>query len=281
MRVDKRIIMDHIMKGLVAAGSLIALIPIVHLIGVAAYKGGRVIAEAGLKFFTETPPPPGEQLYGIATALAGTLELALFSAAIGFPIAFSAAVLAVEFPGSIAGRLVRVLSRSLLEVPTIVMGMTMFIVVVVPMGAPSIIAGAIALSLVMLPYVTTYVETALRNVPHAYKEAGYSLGMTKFQVSKLVLIPIARRGIATGLLLGLAKAMGETAPLLFTMGRARVELNLNPLAPGDAIPLLIYDYAMAPYPNMREVAWGAALVLIIVLLALQVASRLLVKEVRL
>lgn len=281
MSLDKRVTIDYLVKAGIVVASSIALLPIFHLIGEAFYRGGSVIFKTGVKFFTETPPPPGTQTYGILTSLAGTLELALLSAAIGVPVAFMAALLSVEFPKSLAGRLVRVLSRALLEIPTILIGMFVFIVLLEPMGTPSILSGVLALSIVILPYVTIYVESALGNIPSTYREAGFALGMSRFQVSLRVMIPIAGRGIVTGILLGIAKVMGETAPLLFTLGRARSMLNLNPLGPGDAIPLLIYDYAMAPYSNMREVAWGAALVLITILLVLQILSRRLIKEVRL
>lgn len=280
MSPDRRLTLDYAVKALVVVLALVALAPIIHLILEAFIKGGWVIKEAGAKFFTETPPPPGDRRYGIFTSLVGTLELSLISSLIGVPIAIAAALLAVDFPDSRVGRLVRVLSRALLEVPTIIIGMFVFVVVVEPLGTPSILAGSIALALVMLPYVTTYVEAALKNVPYTYREAGYSIGMTRAQVSLKVVIPIARRGVATGVLLGLAKAMGETAPLLFTLGRARAMLNVNPLGPGDAIPLLIYDYALAPYPNMRDVAWGAALVLILILLTVQLITRRMVGEVK-
>ncbi|GAB6148620.1 phosphate ABC transporter permease PstA [Stetteria hydrogenophila] len=273
--------MDYAAKALVLALAVAAVLPLLHLVAEALVRGGSVIARAGVKFFTETPPPPGDRVYGILTSLTGSLELAALSTLIGIPPAFMAALLAVEFPSSIPGRIVRVLSRSLLEVPTVLVGMFIYAVLVVPLGKPSILAGSLALALVMLPYVTTYVESALRSVPPTYREAGYAIGMTRAQTAFKVVVPIARRGIMTGFILGLAKALGETAPLLFTLGRARVELNLNPLGPGDAIPLLIYDYAMAPYENMRQVAWGAALVLILILLAIQAAARLAVREVRL
>lgn len=281
MPPGRREIIDYAAKALAASLALLALAPIVHLILEALVRGGSVLLRAGLKFFTETPPPPGSRVYGILTSLAGSLELAALSAGIGIPLAFMAALLAVEFPSSLPGRVVRILSRTLLEVPTVIVGMFVFVVLVEPMGGPSILAGAVSLALVMLPYVVTYTESALRSVPQTYREAGYALGMTRAQVAFKVVVPIAGRGIATGFILGLAKALGETAPLLFTLGRARNELNLNPLGPGDSIPLLIYDYASAPYENMREVAWGAALVLILIILVLQAVSRLAAREVRL
>jgi phosphate transport system permease protein len=278
--MDEKELLDRLFKGAILTFAIIALLPLFHLALEAFYKGGRVLLNSGLKFFTETPPPPEGPVYGIFTSFMGTIELSVISAIISIPLAYFTALLSTEFPDSLVGRLVRILSKSLLEVPTIIIGIFVFAIIVVPMGTPSLLAGSIALSLVMLPYIETYVESALRSVPRTYKEAGYSMGMTRAMVALRVTTQIARRGVLAGFLLGFAKAMGETAPILFTIGRARTQLNLNPLGPGDSIPLLIYDYASAPYENMREVAWGATLVLILILLGLQVLVRLIAKEVK-
>ena len=277
---EARALLDVLFKGLILLLAVLALAPVLHLTLTAIVKGGSVIASSGLKFLTETPPPPGGRTYGILTSLTGTIELAMLSALIGVPISFMAAVLVVEFPYSRLSRMVRLLSRTLLELPTILIGMFVFAIVVVPLGTPSILAASIALALVMLPYATTYIESALSSVPRTYREAGLALGMTKARVAFTVVVPIAVRGVVTGILVGLAKAMGETAPLLFTLGRARTSLNVNPLGPGDAIPLLIYDYAQAPYENLREVAWGATLVLITLFLLVYVIARLMFRGVR-
>ena len=277
---EVRVVLDVLFKGLILLLAVLALIPVLHLTLAAIVKGGAVVVSAGLKFFTETPPPPGDRTYGVLTSLIGTIELAVLSALIGVPIPFMAAILVVEFPHSRLGRIVRLLSRTLLELPTILIGMFVFAIIVIPLGSPSILAASIALALVMLPYVTTYLESALSSVPRTYREAGLALGMTKARVAFAVVVPIAVRGVVTGVLVGLAKAMGETAPLLFTLGRARTSLNVNPLGPGDAIPLLIYDYAQAPYENLREVAWGATLVLISLFLLIYVLARLAFRGVR-
>ncbi|MET1128812.1 MAG: ABC transporter permease subunit [Thermoproteota archaeon] len=271
--MDRREVLDALIKVSVIALAALAVAPIAHLILTAAVEGGSVIARSGLKFFTEPPPPPGSRTYGILTSLVGTLELALISSVIGIPLAFMAAVLSVEFPSSLPGRVVRLLSRVLLEVPTVLVGMLFYILMVAPMGRPSILAASLALAMVMLPYVYTYVESALSSVPVEYREAGLALAMTRPQLVFRVVVPIAWRGVATGFLIGVMKAVGETAPLLFTLGRARSQLNVNPLGPGDSISLLIYDYAQAPYENMRQVAWGAALVLILALLAVNLVFR--------
>lgn len=281
MSLKRHSITDILAKAVVVVLALLALAPLFLIIGEAIIKGGKVIIGAGLNFFTQPPPSPGGASYGILTALVGSLELAAFSTLIGIPIASIAALLAVEFPSSFIGKLVRVFARTLLEVPTIVIGLFVFLIVVLPMKTYSILAASLALSITILPYVLTYVETSLRNVPYEYKEAGYALGMTRAQVAFRVLIPIARRGILTGFIIGTSKALGETAPLLFTLGNARTALNTNPLDPGDAIPLLIFNYANSPYENWNEVAWGATLVLILIIVFLQIVSRYFVREVKL
>ena len=278
--VEARSLLDFLSKTLILLLAILALLPVLHLTLVAIIKGGAVVFSAGLKFFTETPPPPGDRTYGILTSLIGTIELAVMSALIGVPISFMTAILAVEFPHSALSRMVRLLARTLLELPTIVIGMFVFTIVVIPLGSPSILAASIALALVMLPYVTTYIESALSSVPRTYREAGLALGMTRARVAFTVIVPIAIKGVVTGILIGLAKAMGETAPLLFTLGRSRTSLNIDPLGPGDAIPLLIYDYAQAPYTNLREVAWGATLVLILIFLLIYVLAKLTFRGVR-
>ncbi len=277
---DRREILDRAAKAFIAALAVLAALPVLHLIGSVIVRGGSVVAEAGLRFLTEIPPPPGGRVYGVAPSLAGTVELTLLATAMGVPLAFAAAVLAVEFPESPWGRAARLLSRVLMEVPTVLVGMLVFALIVAPTGTPSILAASVALALVMLPYVTVYVEDALSRVPPGYREAGLALALTRAQVVAKILVPMAGRGVVTGVLLGVAKAAGETAPLLFTLGRARGYVNLDPLGPGDSLSLLIYDYAAAPYENMRAVAWGAAFILVTLLLVLYALARLAARGAR-
>jgi phosphate transport system permease protein len=272
---------DRAFTALVALASLAVVLPLFHILYTVTVRGAPVVAEAGLSFFTETPAPPGsERLGGIAPALAGSLWLGLLSAAIGIPVGALLGIFLYEFRDSRIAGPVRAATLSLLEIPTILVGMLVYAAIVVPMGGFSVLAGAVAVSIVIIPYVATYVERALDSVPRTYREAGLALGMTRARVVFTVVAGIARRGILAGVLLGLAKAVGETAPLLFTVGSARSYVPLNPLAPGDAVPLLIFQFIATPYGNWQDLAWGAAFILTLAVLLVFVSLRVVVREVR-
>ncbi len=275
-----RLVADRAFTLLVFVLGGLAVAPLLHLLATVAVEGGRALVEAGPGFFTSLPAPPGSrEVGGIAPALVGTLVLAVLSSLLGIPLAFLTGVFLAEYRGTRLAGIARRLVMSLLEVPTVLVGMLAYTLVVVPMGGYSLVAGAFALAVVMLPYVTVYVERALEGVPQTYREAGYALGLTRPQVVFRVLAGIARRGILAGLLLGFAKAVGETAPLLFTIGGARSSIPSSILGPGDAVPLLVFHFAMTPYENWVRAAWGASLVLTLVVLAVYTASRIAVREV--
>ncbi len=280
--LDSRKIIDVLFKYAVIIVSVIALAPLFHIIASVLVAGGATIIKAGPSFFYETLPSPlSKTLGGIGPSLLGTLILTCLTVAVGFPLAFFTAVLAVEYPNTVVARIVGILVRSLVEIPTILIGVLVYTIVVIPMGRFSALAGTIALALVALPYMYTHVESALSSIPWTYREAAYSLGMTKFRALLHVFTGIARRGIMAGLLIGLAKASGETAPLLFTIGGSQHSYFNGLDQPIDAIPLLIYEFAQTPYKIYHEVAWGAALVLLSIYLIVFVAVRSLVKEVEL
>lgn len=280
--LNSRKIIDHIFKYTVIIVSVIVLAPLFHIIVSVLMSGGLTIIRAGPSFFYETLPSPlSKTLGGIGPSLLGTFILTGLTIAIGFPLAFFTAVLAVEYPNTLISRVIGVLVRSLVEIPTILTGVLVYTILVIPMGRFSAIAGAIALALVALPYMYTHIESALSSIPRTYREAAYSLGITKFRALIHVFTGIARRGITAGLLIGLAKASGETAPLLFTIGGSRYSYFNGLDQPIDAIPLLIYEYAQTPYKIYHEVAWGAALVLLSIYLTVFVVVRTLVKEVEL
>ena len=276
-----RLALDKIFTLAVIIVALAGIIPLLHLLATVAVRGGEAILRAGPGFFTELPAPPGSRrLGGAAPALAGSLVLAVMSTAIGVPLAFGAALFLYEFRGTRLARAARAFLMSLLEIPTVLVGILVYVLLVVPLHGQSLLAGSLALAIVMLPYVATYVESALRQVPQTYREAGLALGLTRAQVALRIVAGIARRGILAGLIIGLSKAIGETAPLLFTVGGARSSVNINPLRPGDAAPLLIFHYAQTPYDNWRMLAWGASLVLVAAVLLIYVVAKAFVREVR-
>ncbi len=259
--------------------SMAAIFPVFHVFLSIIWNGASVLASDGLRFITDVPPAPKSGLGGIAPSLAGTLFLAFLSSLIGIPLSFFAAVFAVEFPDNVVARGVRTLSKALLEIPSVVVGMLIYVVLVLPIHSFSILAGSLALAIIMIPYVTTYVEQALEGVPFTYREAGFALGLSRPKVVFKILAGISRRGILTGVLIGFAKVMGETAPLLFTLGRDRLSLPLSPLDYGDSVSLLIFDFAQTPYRNFHQIAWGAAFVLMMIFLAIFLISRRYTKEV--
>ena len=280
--LNHRRIMDRLFKYFVTAISFIVFVSLFHIIISILIHGGSVILKTGIKFLYELPPSPlSTSIGGIGPSLLGTITLMILTTIIGLPLAFFTAVLAVEYPKSVVAKMVSVLTRSFIEVPTILIGMLVYTMIVLPMGSFSAIAGAVALALVSLPYMYTHIENALASIPWTYREAAYGLGLTKLKALFYVFIGIARRGIVSGILIGLAKASGETAPLLFTIGSSRHSYFQGLDKPIDAIPLLIYEFAQTPYKIYHEVAWGAALVLLTIYLVIFTSLRLLIKRVEL
>lgn len=281
MKINMRRIKDRIFLSLISILAIIAILPVFHIIFFITYKGLPVVVESGLEFFTSPPAPviaskPG----GIAPSLVGSIIMAVLATLIAVPISVAAAVFSVEFPSSPLARQVRSIARSLIEIPTVLIGMLVFILLVVPMGRPAGIAGAVALAIVMIPYVYTYTEQALLQVPRTYIEAGYSIGLKRLHVIWLVSMRISAKGIARGVTLGISKAVGETAPLIFTAFGARAAISLNPLEPMDAVPLMIFQYIQSPFVNWQKLAWGGAFVLLLIYMLIFVTSKFVIREVR-
>lgn len=277
-----RYIKDRVFAAAVVAASLLFLIPLFHMVAVIIVNGLPTLLKAGVGFFTDAPPPPlSGEIGGIAPALVGSFLVTTLSLLISIPLALCAAILSSEFPNSHVARAVDVLSRSFASIPTIVVSMVVYATIVVPIGSFSVLAGAIALSLVSLPYAYTSFSTSLKAVPRIYREAAYSIGMNRWKTVFKVLVPIARKAIVVGVLVTFARAMGETAALLFTAGRYRAGVTLNITSPTDAIPLLIFDYMLTPFKLYHEIAWGATLVLLIMYILVFAAVKTAVKEVRL
>ncbi len=260
----------------VALLTSLALFPLSHIIFTVVSRGLPVILKRGPTFLFGTLDKGG-----IGPAIAGTFMLTFLSALIGVPIAFLVGIYAYEYPKSTIGRWTKVLLQIMMEFPTILVGVFIMQVVVVPMGTYSATAGAMALAIILTPYVAVYTHEAMREIPFTYREAGFSLGLTRAKVLFRILTPMARKGILTGVLIGLAKAAGETAPLLFTAGGLYESYPSSITKPVGAIPLLIYQLIQSPSPSAHATAWGASLVLIVIFLAIFVPVRLSIGEVKL
>lgn len=222
------------------------------------------IGAISLDFFTQTHRPAGIAGGGIWQAIAGTLEMLLVAALVSVPVGVLIAVYLVEFAKGWLGTVTRFAVDLLLQMPSIVIGIFVWAVLVRSVTGYSGIAGAIALMIIMTPIVVRSVEEILRLVPDLLREAGYALGLPRWRVITKIVVPTVLPGIVTGIILSLARAAGESAPLLLTaLGNDFFNANLS--QPMAAIPLQIYVYAQAPSEDLNQKAWAATLVLIIVI----------------
>ena len=263
---------------LIATGALtlVAVLPLLHIIYTVVVMGLPPILDAGPVFLTGTLSEGG-----IGPAIMGTFILTFLASLIGLPVAFLAGVYAYEYPESRIGKLTHILLQIMLEFPTILVGVFVMEIMAIPMGSYSALAGAFALSIIMMPYVAVYTKEAMRQIPFTYREAAFGLGVSRFKALFRILVPVSKRGILTGVLIGMAKVAGETAPLLFTAGGLYETYPQALDKPVGAIPLLIYTLIQSPSQSAHAMAWGAALVLLLIFLAVFIPIRMSLKEVKL
>ena len=225
--------------------------------------------------FTQITPPPGDD-GGLANALVGSLLMSALGIAIGAPIGVAAGTYLSEFAERRPAlrELVRFVNDILLSAPSIVLGLFIYTVAVRPVGHFSGWAGALALSLIVLPVVVRTTDETLRLVPNVMREAALSLGIPRWKVTVQILYRAAAPGILTGILLGLARISGETAPLLFTaLNNQYWAPNLN--APTASVPIVIFQFAMSPYDSWHALAWAGAFIVTLFVLLLSVGTRAL------
>jgi len=237
------------------------------------------IAAAGagaltLDLLTRTPRPVGETGGGMANAIAGTLILVAMGALVGVPIGIGAGLYLAEAGASRLARIARFWADVLTGIPAITIGLFAYAVLVVPLRSFSALAGGLALGILMLPVVTRSAEEAIRLVPGALREAALALGAPRWRVALTIVLPAARRGIVTGALLAIARAAGETAPLLFT-AFGNQYWSWDPRQPIAALPLQIFTYAISPYDDWQRQARAGALLLVGLVLLLSTGARLL------
>lgn len=248
----------------------IATLPLIFILAHLVQQGASSL---DLAFFTEMPRPVGESGGGMANAIAGTLLLIAIAAAIGLPIGVGAGLYLSEHPGTRLADSVRFLADVLNGLPSIVMGIFAWQVIVRPMGHFSALAGGVALGVMMIPLVTRATEEMIKLVPSALREAAAALGYTRWRTSLVVVLRTALPGIVTGALVAVARIAGETAPLLFTaFGNQFWSLAVD--QPIASLPRQIYDYATTPYEEWNRLAWAAALVLIALVLIISLVARM-------
>ncbi|HET6764357.1 MAG TPA: phosphate ABC transporter permease PstA [Longimicrobiaceae bacterium] len=260
-----------LMLALTGVAAVLTVVPLVLIFGYLLRAGASSI---DLAFLTHTPKPTGEVGGGMANGIVGTLEMVGLAALIGLPIAIGAGMYLAEARGSRLATGVRFTADVLNGVPSIVVGIFVYLLVVVPTGGFSAFAGSVALACMLVPMVTRTTEEMVRLVPREMLEGALALGLPRWRAMLGVVLPAARGGILTGALVGIARIAGETAPLLFT-ALGNQFWQLDPRNPTAALPLQIFSYAISPYDDWHRQAWAGALVLIAIVLTLSLGARFL------
>jgi phosphate transport system permease protein len=246
-------------------------IAIVPLIAVVVYVVIKGLPAWSVDFFTKVTVPEGIPGGGVWNAIVGTLEIGAIATAVTVPIGLLCGLFLAESEGKIAAA-IRFTADVMTGVPSITIGIFGYIAIVKNFGGYSGLAGAFAIGLIMLPVIMRAGETAIRGVPAHLSEAALALGARRAVTARRVVVPAALPGIITGVLLAIARGLGETAPLLLTIFGNQY-LQWNPTKPMEALPLVIYNNSSQPYADLLQVAWGAALLLMVVVLVLSIGSR--------
>ncbi|HTW79899.1 MAG TPA: phosphate ABC transporter permease PstA [Terracidiphilus sp.] len=262
LRAKFRALTDHAATGIAVLSTLLVVTP---LIAIFIYLVVRGVGSLNLAFFTKVPVPVGETGGGMANAIVGSAVLLGLASAIGIPIGIGAGIYLAEFGrGTKIANAIRFTADVLNGVPSIVMGLAAYSLVVVPQNHFSAFSGGVALGIMMIPTVCRTTEEMLLMVPHAVREAALGLGVPNWRSVLSITVKTASPGIITGCMLAFARVAGETAPLLFTaLGNQFWSTSLN--EPIAALPLQIYVYALSPYDDWHRLAWAGALVLIVLI----------------
>jgi phosphate transport system permease protein len=265
---------DHVMTGLAVLTVVIVLAPLVAIFGYLLFRG---LGSLDWAFLTQTPKPVGETGGGMANAIVGSAFILAIASIIGVPFGIGAGIYLAEFGRNRLGSMIRFTADVLNGVPSIVIGIVAFSIVVIYQKHFSALAGGVALAIMMVPTICRTTEEMLLLVPQALREAAYGLGVPRWRTTLSITLRTATSGVITGVMLAFARVAGETAPLLFTaFGNTFWNLRYN--QPTAALPLQIYVYANSPYDDWHRQAWAGSLVLIILIVAAVSAVRFAVRR---
>jgi phosphate transport system permease protein len=271
-----RTLFSSVMSVITAGMTLFAIVPLVSVLYMLIRRGAE---RFNLALFTELPPAAGMVGGGAGNALAGTLLMVGIAIVLSVPLGILAAVFLAEFhPDGKTAHGVRFAAKILTGLPSILAGVFAFTLVVLTTGKFSALAGGVALAVLMLPIVVLTAEEAIRMVPSRMREAAIGMGATPTQVVWHVMLPTAFPGILTGVMLSVARAAGETAPLLFTALFSDYWLSHRPLEPTSSLAVLIYNFSGSPFPNQIEIAWAASLLLVLIVLGLNILGQILARR---
>ena len=273
-RDRRRRMVNLVMLTLTGVAAVLTVVPLLLIFFYLLEAG---LSSLNFAFFTEVPAPVGETGGGIGNAILGTFELVSLAALLGLPIAVGAGVFLAEAGSGRLATAVRFVADVMNGIPSIVVGIFVWAWVVVSMGHFSLFAGSVALAVMLVPMVTRTTEEMIRLVPRELREGGMALGFTRWRTTVGIVLPAAKSGILTGILVALARIAGETAPLLFT-AFGNPYWSWRPDQPVAALPLQIFQYAIAPYEDWHRQAWAGSLVLSGLVLVVSLSARFLIRS---
>lgn len=261
---------DTAFRILTLALSFIATVPLVLILAYIVVKGASAI---NWQFLTELPKPMGEAGGGISNAIVGSAILIVIATVISVPLGVIAGIFLAERSRTRLGTVARLSVETLMGIPSIVLGIVAYTWMVRPMGHFSALSGGVSLAMIMLPVITLATEETILLIPMSLREAALALGVSYPRTILRVILPSGMSGIVTGILLAVARGAGETAPLLFTSFGSPF-MGVNILKPMESLPHTIFYYATSPYPEWQSLAWGASFVLLVIILVLNIVTKL-------
>ena len=270
----RRRIVDHLMTGVAVLTVILVLVPLFAIFAYLVYRG---VGSINWAFLTQTPKPVGEAGGGMANAIVGSVFILALASILGVPLGVGAGIYLAEYGRNRFGDVIRFTADVLNGVPSIVIGIVAYSIVVLAQGHFSALAGGVALAIMMVPTITRTTEEMLLLVPQALREAAYGLGVPRWRTTLSITLRTATSGVITGIMLAFARVAGETAPLLFTALWNQF-WNLKVNEPTAALPLQIYAYALSPYDDWHRQAWAGAFVLIVLIVTSVAAVRYAVRR---
>jgi phosphate transport system permease protein len=265
---------DHFMTGVAVLTVVLVLVPLFAIFAYLVYRG---VGSINWAFLTQTPKPVGEAGGGMANAIVGSVFILALASILGVPLGVGAGIYLAEYGRNRVGDVIRFTADVLNGVPSIVIGIVAYSIVVLYQRHFSALAGGVALAIMMIPTITRTTEEMLLLVPQALREAAYGLGIPRWRTTLSITLRTATSGVLTGIMLAFARVAGETAPLLFTAFGNQF-WNLRVDQPTAALPLQIFNYAISPYDEWHRQAWAGALVLIVLIVTAVAAVRLAVRR---
>jgi len=278
MQIEKQIAYrnkkNKAFKGIIIGGTIISTLPLL-LILFYIFKQG--ITAINWDFFTSLPKPVGETGGGVSNALVGSILILLVSCVLAIPVGIVIGIYLSEVAKSRLAYYCRLAVDVLQGIPSIVIGIIIYEWIVRPMGGFSAFSGSVALSLMMLPSIIKSTEETLKLLPESLKEASLALGVPYYKTVLKIIVPTGISGIMTGVILSIARVIGETAPLLFTaFGNPFMSTNI--FKPISSLPLIIFNYATSPYNDWHQLAWGASMLLILMILILNIITKIVQRK---